>query len=425
VSTPPRDYPDYPPLGYGPPAYPPPGYPPWQYPAPGYPGPPQSYPPSAYGAPQGYPTGGYGPPLNSPPPGYRPPSYYPPPGYPPAPGYAFPSGYGSPLPPQAFPTLTPGIIPLRPLSLSDIFNGAAAYIRTNVKSTLGLTAAIVVSTQVITLVAAAGPLAAANRLRTAPPDELTGGDVTAWLLSAALAGVVGWLAGILLSGVLTVVVGRAVFGSTISPGETWAKIRGRLPALIGLAALESVGLIVLAGLVGLIIGAVGATNNAAAVAVIGLPLVLASIVTVVYAYTVLSFAPVLIVLERLPVIDAITRSFALVRNGFWRVLGIRSLTWLVVVLIAGAVAAPFNFVGNLLIAPSGPVLIGATVGAVGSAIGRIITAPFSAGVDVLLYTDRRMRAEAFDLVLQTGATGGPANTQQAASTDYLWLTRPV
>jgi hypothetical protein len=40
---------------------------------------------------------------------------------------------------------------------------------------------------------------------------------------------------------------------------------------------------------------------------------------------------------------------------------------------------------------------------------------------VLLYTDRRMRAEAFDLVLQTGAAGGPA---AAASTDNLWLTRP-
>jgi hypothetical protein len=62
------------------------------------------------------------------------------------------------------------------------------------------------------------------------------------------------------------------------------------------------------------------------------------------------------------------------------------------------------------------------VGAVGSAIGRIITDPFSAGVVVLLYTDRRIRAEAFDLVLQTGAAGGAATT---ASTDYLWLTRPV
>jgi hypothetical protein len=39
----------------------------------------------------------------------------------------------------------------------------------------------------------------------------------------------------------------------------------------------------------------------------------------------------------------------------------------------------------------------------------------------LLYTDRRIRAEAFDLVLQTGAAGGPTATE---STDNLWLTRP-
>ncbi|MFY9763990.1 MAG: hypothetical protein WAK42_03115 [Mycobacterium sp.] len=369
----------------------------------------------------GYPQPGY-PPPGYPAPNYPAPSYAgPPPSYPPAPGYAPQPGYGV-RPPQVRGTLTPGIIPLRPLSLSDIFNGAAVYIRANPKATLGLTAVIVVITQIIMLIAAAGPLAAANRLRTAPPDELTGGDVAAWTLSAALTGLVGWLAGILLTGMLTVVVGRAVFGSTIGAGETWAKIRGRLPALIGLVVLESAGLILLAGLVGLIVGAIAVAGNAAAAIVIGLPLVLVSIATVVYLYTVLSFAPVLIVLEQLPVIDAITRSFALVRNSFWRVLGIRVLTWVVVVLIAGAVAAPFNFLGHLVGGPSGPELIGATVGAVGSAIGRIITAPFSAGVVVLLYTDRRIRAEAFDLVLQTGAAAGPTLT---ASTDYLWLTRPV
>jgi hypothetical protein len=311
------------------------------------------------------------------------------------------------------------------LSLSDIFNGAAAYIRTNLKVVLGLTAIIVVSTQIITLIAAAGPLSAASRLRTAPVDELTGGDVTAWLLSTGLAGLVGWLADVLLSGMLTVVVGRAVFGSTIGAGETWARIRGRLPALIGLVAVESIGLIMLSGLVGLIIAAVGAASNSGAGVLVGLPLVLMSVAAVVYFYTVLSFAPVLIVLERLPVFDAIMRSITLVRNSFWRVLGIRTLTWVVVALVAGAIAAPFNFVGHLLVGPGGPLLIGATVGAVGSAIGRIITAPFSAGVDVLLYTDRRIRSEAFDLVLQSGAAGGPARMQPAASTDYLWLTRPV
>lgn len=398
MSAPPPDYPDYPdypPLGYGyrPPAYPPPVYP-------------------------GYPPPASGPPANYPPPGY---AAYPPSGYPPGRAYAMPSGYGSP-PPPGFRTGTPGIIPLRPLSLSDIFNGAAAYIRTNVKAVLGLTAIVVVSTQIITLIAAAGPLAAASRLTTAPADELTGSDVTAWLLATALAGLVSWLAGVLLSGMLTVVVGRAVFGSTIGLGETWARIRGRLPALIGLVALEAVGLVILSGLVGLIIAAAGAAGSAAAV-LIGLPLVLTSVAAVVYFYTMLSFAPVLIVLERLPVIEAVTRSFSLIRNSFWRVLAIRILTGLVVVLIAGAVAAPFNFIGHLLV--GGPLLVGATVGAVGSAIGRIITAPFSAGVVALLYTDRRIRAEAFDLVLQTGAAGAQAYSQPAASTDYLWLTRPV
>jgi hypothetical protein len=383
----PLEYPDYPEWGYSPPGYRPPGYPPPGYPQPGHP-----------------------------PPGYPPPGYFP------APGYASPPAY-RPAPTQVHGTwprpLARGIIPLRPLSLSDIFNGAAVYIRANPRAALGLTAVVVVITQIMTLLAAAGPLAAASRLKTAPPDELTGGDVAAWALSAAFTGVVGWLAGVLLTGMLTVVTGRAVFGSTIGAGETWARIRGRLPALIGLVALESAGLMLLVGVVALIVGAIATAGNAAAATVIGLPLVLTAIATVVYLYTALTFAPVLIVLERLPVIDAMTRSFALTRNSFWRVLGIRVLTWVVVALITGAVAVPFEFVGHIL---GGPPLLGATVGAVGAAIGRIVTAPFSAGVIVLLYTDRRIRAEAFDLVLQTGAGVGSA---AAASTDYLWLTRPV
>jgi hypothetical protein len=192
--------------------------------------------------------------------------------------------------------------------------------------------------------------------------------------------------------------------------------------LVGLVALESVGLILLCGAVGVIVGAIAAAGNGAATVILGFPLVLMSIAALIYLYTALSFAPVLIVLERLAVTDAMRRSFTLVRNSFWRVLSIRMLTWLVVTLIAGAIALPFDFVGNLLGGPSIPVLLGLTVGAVGSAIGRIITAPFSAGVDVLLYADRRIRSEAFDLVLQTGAAGGPA---AIASSDYFWLSRPV
>ena len=254
MTWPPHDYPDYPEypaLGYGPPVYPP-----------------SSHPPSGFSAAGSIRSRATAHPRHLSAAGLR--ALPAPPSYPPTPGYALPSGYGSP-PPYGFGIRAPGIIPLRPLSLTDIFNGAASYIRTNMKATLGLTAIIVVTTQIITLIATVGPLAAASRLRTAPADELTGGYITAWLLSAGLAGLVGWLAGLLLSGMLTVVVSRAVFGWTIGPGETWARIRGRLPALIGLVALESVGLIILCGLVGLIVAAVGAAASPAAAVLIGCP----------------------------------------------------------------------------------------------------------------------------------------------------------
>lgn len=343
----------------------------------------------------------------------------PPPGYPP-PGYAPSPSYGD-LPQPIPGASTPGIIPLRPLGLNDIFNGAVTYIRANPKTALGLAAVVVVIAQIITLIANAGPLAAASRARTAAPDELTGGDLAAWMLSAALGGFVSWLASTLLVGMLAVVVGRAAFGSRIPIGETWVMVRWRVFTLIGLVALEIAGLIVLIGLVGLIVATIAAAGSALAAIFIGFPLVLASIAALIYLYTILAFAPVLIVLERLSVMDAITRSFALAHNSFWRVLGIRLLTAIVVFLVAGALAMPFSVIAQLLVAShTGPLLVAITLGSVGSAIGRVITAPFSAGVVVLLYTDRRIRAEAFDLVLQTAA--GPAGT---SSIDYLWLTRPM
>jgi hypothetical protein len=60
--------------------------------------------------------------------------------------------------------MQPGIIPLRPLTLGDIFNGAVRYIRANPKATLGLTAAVVIVTQILALILQVGPLAAMGEL---------------------------------------------------------------------------------------------------------------------------------------------------------------------------------------------------------------------------------------------------------------------
>lgn len=417
--------------GYGPGGPPPPGYPPSYGPPPGYEGypPPAYYPPPGY---QGYPPQGY-PPPGYPSPGYPQPGYapqgYPPSGYAP-PGYA-PQGYPPPGYPQGYPppgypqALKPGVIPLRPLSLSDIFNGAIAYVRMNPKASLGLTTVIVVAAQVIAFVLQTGTLSATGGLT--PMFSETGDEIsTGALIGSSLSGLAGaittGLSAIVLSGLLTVVVGRAVFGASITIGEAWQRVRGRLLALFGFTALEALGAVLLAGVVVGII-AVAATASVTAAFVIGAPLVLALIVALAYLGTMLSFAPTLIVLERLEVVPAIKRSFALVKKDFWRVFGIRLLAVIVAGMIAGAVSVPFSFGGQMLLLSSTStttVIFALILTAIGAAVGQIITAPFNAGVVVLLYTDRRIRAEAFDLVLQTGATAPPG--VPADSTDHLWLT---
>ncbi|SPM34131.1 transmembrane protein [Mycobacterium rhizamassiliense] len=278
--------------------------------------------------------------------------------------------------------------------------------------------------QIITLIATVVPLAAYGRMSSDRPDRPNFGVVGGYLASVSGSMLVTWLGSMLLSGMLTVIVGRAVFGSSITIGETWARIRGRLLPLFGLAVLEAAVLAALVGLVVVLIALAAAVAGGAAAVLLGIPLTLAVVALAIYLYTVVLFAPVLIVLERLPVIEAITRSFALIRHGFWRVLGIRVLTYIVAAVVSGAVAAPFSIVSQVMTiggASIGLLLAGTTITAIGGAIGQIITAPFNAGVIVLLYADRRMRAEAFDLVLQSGANGGAyADT----STDNLWLTRP-
>jgi hypothetical protein len=254
-------------------------------------------------------------------------------------------------------------------------------------------------------------------------DELSTGLLLGMSASSLAGTVATWLSSILLSGMLTVIVGRAVFGAGITIGEAWQRLRGRLLALIGFTVLGGIGAGVLAGVgFGIIVAIAYAFGTAAAI-VIGIPLGLGLVAGLVYLGVMLVFTPSIIVLERLAIVPAIVRSFKLVRNDFWRVFGIYLLGQIVAVVIAGAVSVPFTIGGEILLISASSTLAAFTaivLLTIGSAIGQIITSPFTAGVAVLLYTDRRIRAEAFDLVLQTGAGFGPG--APADSTDHLWLT---
>ena len=316
--------------------------------------------------------------------------------------------------------LRPGIIPLRPLTLSDIFNGAVIYIRTNPKATLGLTTVVVVVSQVIVLALQAGPLAALGAFDPSLQGEGPSAGALTMFSGGVLAGLlVTVVANVLLTGLLTVIVGRAVFGGTVGIGLAWQRLRPRLPALLGLTALQLLAMLVVGGgavLAGIAAYAVG---GAAAAVLLGMLLALAILAALFFMTVFLLFAPVLIVLEELGVFGAIARSFTLVKRGFLRVTGIWLAAFLLSALLAFAVGAPLNLVGQAMATPGHGTLffVGLTLVAIGSSLGQIVTAPITAGATVLLYTDRRFRSEAFDLVLRTGATG------PIESTDHLWLAR--
>ncbi len=324
--------------------------------------------------------GGYPPPPPAGYPGYPP---YPPP-TPPTFGYP-PPRYG---PYPGTPVWKPGVIPLRPLSLTDVFNGAVGYVRANPAPTLGLTTVLVLFTTVVGFLTGLAANGIGGTAASAA-GVVTGG--TAMLLTTTL-----------LSGLLTAIVARSVLGGRITAGEAWRRARGRLPALIGLTLLEVAVIALPIGVVVLIIvGAAQAVNGVVA-ALLGVPLVLTLLAGLVAMFALLALAPAAVVLEHKGVLAAIRRSVALSRPRFWRILGILLLAGVVAALVSGAVALPFQLAGQVLTigeSAAQPTVGGTAIAGIGQVIGQIITTPFTAGVATLLYVDARIRSEAFDFAL--------------------------
>ncbi|NUW30099.1 glycerophosphoryl diester phosphodiesterase membrane domain-containing protein [Nonomuraea sp. SMC257] len=345
------------------------------------------------------------------------------PGHGPGHGYA----YGIPQAPR------PGIIPLRPLRLGDILDGAIKLVRSNPKAVLGLSA---VAALLASLPVAVGQAFVLGSMRSTLRETYTDpyaatdptglyGGFAAQYGGAAVSAAVSFVVVTVLTGVLTRILGRAVFGGSITAGEAWRLTRGRLPALFGMVGiLVAVLLVPLVAFV-LILVALYATRSVSGggLAAVVLVMVLLYLPYLVFFRTKFGLAAPAVVLEGMGPVAALRRSWQLVSGDFWRVFGIMLLTSLIVGVVASILQVPFTFVGTFLgLLGDGA---GATVGAtvlitVGGTVGAMISYPIEAGVSGLLYADRRMRSEAFDLVLQTAAVEQQRQGWVHASADDLW-----
>jgi len=368
---------------------------------------PPAYPPAGPGQPAGW---GGSPP--GPPPGGAP-------GWGPQPGWGA-ANQGWAPPPK------PGVIPLRPLGVGEILDGAISTMRAHPRSMIGFSALVAVASQLVMvpltylLLRDAGDVAFQVDQPASTEDEFA--FAASSISAVALSLLVTLVATLILTGILTVVVSRAVLGQRITTGEAWQQARPRLPALFGVTVLVFLIVLVVAivGLgPGIVLAAANAPGPLVAVAfVVGVPLFLAA---AVYLYVAFALAPPTVVLERLPVVASLRRSRALVKGAWWRTFGILLLVNVIAQILAGILSVPFTigalgatfFTGEDV---NPYEIIPLLITAVGTIVAGAITWPFTAAATALLYVDRRMRREALDMQLTRAAGLAPAGQSATPGT---------
>ena len=393
---------------------------------PGYPGTTPGYPgagSSATSGAPGYPgAGGYNP-------GTYPGGSYPgaAPGYPGTGSYpgggAYPgAGYGPGSNGAAnLYIYKPGIIPLRPLSIGDIYQGAFAAIKTNARTMFGFTAALLG----VALVISVGINYAIINL--ALPSYINADSQYASALGGAF-GAFSQLGGtflqnlatVLLSGLIVVAVSRSVLGRVASSNEVWERTRSKFLPLIGLNIITSIisGLMIIIGIILFFVLLAGVAASAETetelfqdlgITLVGiLILVVAGAIVGSYLSIKFSVAPPAMVLENLGVFAAIGRSWSLTRGNFWRLFGINILTNIIISMVGGVFVSITSVIGafSTVVASSstndfmGALSITFIIYMVMTAISLLITLPFSSSVNALLYIDLRMRKEGLDVELR-------------------------
>lgn len=359
----------------------------------------------------GHPSRGDDPSRPSPGWGAPPPIASPGPAAPPPPGWQEPAGFAPPpgapgqptdwhrLPPEELSRLhQPGIVPLRPLGVGDVFGGALQTMRRNPGATIG-TGFLVLA--LLLVPSYLGSLAVLQVGALAPEDRSVLLSLVTLLFSM--------LGSVALTGMIVHVVGEAVLGDRAGLAETWQAVRGRLPALLGTLLLMSLllgAVAVVAVLAFVLLGWLASGAGDVAIVVVIVIGALALVLLLVWAGIRMSLAPAAVVLEAVGPWRGLRRAWSLTTGGQgWRVIGITLLASILTSIFTSAVQVPVTFgamlLGGIDVFSEDGLLSPLMVGVdhlVQLVVGSFVI-PFTAGVTALLYLDQRIRREGLETAL--------------------------
>ncbi|MFF7364026.1 hypothetical protein [Streptomyces sp. NPDC008125] len=352
-------------------------------------------------------------------------------------GWGAPQGWGGrrmPPPPE------PGVIPLAPLQLSNIFNGAFSTMGRYWKALFGFTAAVygaaAVAFAATLLIAFSAVHDHIDSLQASSEEtDVPWDDITPVLVALGIVLLIGVVVFVLALALVQAAAPAVLQGAVLGRPVTFRAVRetavSRLRAMLGtvfLTGLIGVVPVVLAvgfeaSLVALVVSD-GDSDNAAAFLGISVLLLLVAGPLASWLWVKFSLAPTAVVLERQGPIAAMRRSSRLVRGSWWRILGISLLGQMVAGMASSVIQIPFSAVALFSSALTTPnmdsdttlttVLISmagiVAIALAGQLIGQIFVSTFPPLILGLLYIDRRMRTEnlAQDLATAAGLPPQPA-----------------
>ncbi|MGW1706799.1 DUF7847 domain-containing protein [Streptomyces sp. NPDC002206] len=331
----------------------------------------------------------------------------------------------------------PGVIPLRPLNLGDIYGGAFSTMGRYWKQLFGVGAAVyggalvVVGAAVaIAYSAVSGPLHRVVELSSeeSPSTEDIVPLVIAFGAVWLVAVLVLMTATAMMYATVPAVLQDAVLGRPTTFGIIWRRAWARVPAVIGTVLLTSLVAVIpvvlmMVAFIAMTIAFItldSGSGSGVAIAV-GILGVLATAPLAIWLWVKFSLAPAAAVFEGQRPIAALRRSSQLVRGDWWRIFGISLLAMVTAAVASYIIQLPFSILGMfpgmigmeslgsdpnptaVIVAMSGYLV----VSLLGQLVGQLVSATFSQLVTGLLYVDRRMRNENLGPVLAEAAAVPP------------------
>ncbi|NYI79389.1 hypothetical protein [Nocardioides panzhihuensis] len=320
--------------------------------------------------------------------------------------------WAQPLPPAH----KPGAIPLRPLGLGDILDGAFRLVRFNPGATVGASVLVAAVAMAIPLGVTAAMTFSGDSLEwfgatLEDPDYAPSSSeilsIVAAVGSLVLGTILQAIGAILVAGMISHVAHAAAIGRKLTLSQAWAATYGNRWRLIGLALLTTLVFVLVLGVAvtPVVVLAIVVDSPVPAILVgilMFLLLIAASLFLTVRLY--LLSVPSLM-LENTGVFGAIGRAWRLSARQFWRLFGIWLLATIIVGFVSQIVAFPISMVASVVGIVQPDLYFFATIAgsAVSTVVAAAIVAPFSGAVTNLQYLDQRIRKESYEVELMEQA----------------------